>query len=113
VANLVGNAIKYSPPASRIEVALGPGEGKVAWLEVRDQGIGMTPEELERVFERFTRADRARERGTPGLGLGLYACRGIVTAHGGTIRMESEGPDRGTTVIVTLPTIDEDAADRE
>ena len=68
----------------------------------------MAPDELDRVFERFARTDRARQSGAAGLGLGLYACRGIVSAHGGTIVVSSDGYDRGTTVIVTLPTMDEE-----
>jgi signal transduction histidine kinase len=60
------------------------------------------------VFERFARTDRARRSGAAGLGLGLYACRGIVSAHGGTIVVTSDGYDRGTTVTVTLPTMDDD-----
>jgi signal transduction histidine kinase len=105
VANLVGNALKYSPADKQVVVAIHRGDGLIAQMEVRDEGTGMTPDELEISFERFARTDRARASGTPGLGLGLYACRGIVTAHGGTIVVESGGHDRGTTVIVTLPTI--------
>lgn len=108
VANLVGNALKYSPADQPVEVAIGPGEGPSARLAVHDRGIGMAPEELDRVFERFARTDRARRSGAAGLGLGLYACRGIVSAHGGTIVVTSDGYDRGTTVTVTLPTMDDD-----
>ncbi len=102
VANLLGNALKYSPPEETVTVLLRV-EADAAIMEVRDQGIGMTPDELDRVFERFARTERARQSGAGGLGLGLYACRGIVTAHGGSIEVESDGHDRGTTVVVTLP----------
>ena len=110
VANLVGNALKYSPADQPVVVTIGPGEGPTVRLEVRDNGIGMADDELERVFERFARTDRARQSGATGLGLGLYACRGIVTAHGGTIVVTSKGHDLGTTVVVTLPRL-EDLAD--
>ncbi|MEP6762364.1 MAG: HAMP domain-containing sensor histidine kinase [Sporichthyaceae bacterium] len=107
VANLVGNALKYSPAETPVEVTVGAGNGPTARLTVIDRGIGMAADELDRVFERFARTDRARQSGAAGLGLGLYACRGIVSAHGGTIVVTSDGPDRGTTVLVTLPTMDE------
>lgn len=111
VANLVGNSLKYSPAASEVVVGVGPGDGATARLEVRDVGIGMSADELGHVFERFVRTDRARKSGAAGLGLGLYACRGIVSIHGGTIVVESDGHDRGTRVIVTLPTLAEDAVE--
>jgi signal transduction histidine kinase len=104
----VGNALKYSPPATEVVVGVGPGEGPTARLEVRDLGLGMSEDDLDHVFERFARTDRARRSGAAGLGLGLYACRGIVTAHGGTIVVESDGHDLGTRVIVTLPTLTDD-----
>ena len=63
-----------------------------AQLEVRDHGMGLSTEEATSVFDRFVRADRARAQGIPGLGLGLYACRGIIAAHGGTIVLHSDGP---------------------
>lgn len=108
VSNLISNALKYSPGGSRIEIATGrAGEG-LAQLDVRDQGMGLTPEEAESVFDRFARAERARAQGIPGLGLGLYACRGIVAAHGGTMVLLSDGPGNGTTVVVTLPLIGDD-----
>jgi signal transduction histidine kinase len=110
VANLVGNALKYSGGPVLVRVEGGP--GAVARLTVLDQGLGMTEAELGAVFERFSRADRVRSEGIPGLGLGLYACRGIITAHGGTIQLHSDGQGKGTTVVVELPLIDdEDDAD--
>jgi two-component system phosphate regulon sensor histidine kinase PhoR len=110
VANLVGNALKYSGGPVLVRVEGGP--GAVARMTVLDQGLGMTEAELGAVFERFSRADRVRSEGIPGLGLGLYACRGIITAHGGTIQLHSDGQGKGTTVVVELPLIDdEDDAD--
>jgi signal transduction histidine kinase len=113
VTNLLNNALKYSPPATGVRVTVDEGDPGFARLTVSDQGIGMGSEELAAVFDRFTRAERARRTGAPGLGLGLYACRGIVTAHGGTISVESDGPDAGTTVIVQLPLLDGEAVDLE
>ena len=114
VANLVGNALKYSAADSPVEVRVLRGEDATAIdataiLEVRDHGIGMSGADLTRVFERFQRTDRARRSGATGLGLGLYACRGIVTAHRGMIVVESDGLDLGTTVTVRLPVLPEDA----
>lgn len=111
VANLVGNALKYSGPHEAVRVRVGPGGTGFARLTVSDDGLGMTEEEVGSVFERFVRADRARNAGIPGLGLGLYACRGIVAAHLGTIDLRSEGPGRGTTVIVELPLLADEPAD--
>jgi signal transduction histidine kinase len=71
----------------------------------------MAEVDLDRVFERFARTEQARQSGAAGLGLGLYACRGIVTAHGGTIVVQSDGEGLGTTVIVTLPTMEEGVDD--
>jgi signal transduction histidine kinase len=110
VVNLVGNALKYSGPDGLVRLKVGPGSSGMARLTVDDQGIGMTGDELAVVFDRFVRAEGGRRSGAPGLGLGLYACRGIVTAHGGSIELRSEGRGRGTTVIVELPLIDESGA---
>ena len=113
VANLLGNALKYSPVDEPVEISVSQGDGQTARLVVRDRGIGMADVDLDRVFERFARTDRARQSGAAGLGLGLYACRGIVTAHGGTIVVQSDGQDLGTTVVVTLPLIEEGLVDGE
>lgn len=109
VVNLVSNALKYSPEDGQVRVAVGPGRTGWARLTVADDGIGMSADELGSVFERFTRAERARRLGASGLGLGLYACRGIVTAHAGTIEVTSDGHGAGTTVVVELLLLDPDA----
>lgn len=99
---LVDNAIKYTPPpAGSISVSLRQ-DTTAAVFEVRDTGIGISPADLPRVFERFYRADRARSRDPGGTGLGLSIARWIVTEHGGTIELSST-PGRGTTASVRLP----------
>ena len=103
VINVVGNALKYSAPDGVVRVMISEEAGATARIEVTDQGLGLTEDELRTAFDRFVRADRARRRNIPGLGLGLYACRGIVNAHGGTIELSSPGPDLGTTVTIRLP----------
>ena len=106
IANLVGNALKYSPDGGPVEVVLGSPVAGYGRLAVSDHGVGLDPADLSRVFERFARSDQARSSGIPGMGLGLYACRGIVLAHGGTIELRSDGVGTGTTVIVDLPLMD-------
>jgi signal transduction histidine kinase len=108
--NLLGNALKYSPADQRVDVHID--EGRPGWvaLTVRDRGMGLSEEERARIFERFARAPRARDACIPGLGLGLYACRGIVAAHGGDIDVHSDGEGLGTTIIVELPLLQDDDA---
>ena len=96
--NLVDNAIKYGA-GKPISVTL-EREGELARLTVVDQGIGVAPEHLSRIFERFERA--VSERNYGGLGLGLYISRTIVESLGGTIQVRSE-PGRGATFLVELP----------
>jgi signal transduction histidine kinase len=111
VANLVGNALKYSPGGTEVMIVVGPGESDRARLIVRDRGLGMSREELDAVFGRFARADRVRRQGIPGLGLGLYACHGIVAAHGGTIVVTSDGAGQGAVVTVDLPLLNVDGVE--
>lgn len=98
---LVDNAVKYTPPGRRVSLGLTREEG-VASFVVRDTGIGISTEELPRVFERFYRADPARSRDPGGTGLGLPIARWIAEQHGGTLELES-APGRGTTATVRLP----------
>ncbi len=97
------NAIKFTPPEGRITVSARPLlEQSRVELVVRDTGIGIRPEDLPRIFERFWKADSSRQRDGEGSGLGLAIARHVVEAHGGSIRVVSE-PRRGATFIVELP----------
>jgi len=101
VANLLQNALRYTPPASPIEVRVEP-RVEHAELVVADHGPGVDPEHLEHVFERFYRAERSRTRESGGSGLGLSIVASIVAAHGGTVRVERT-PGGGASFIVDLP----------
>src|SRR5579859_3486335 len=126
IANLVENALRYTPKSGRIEVRVtGAPEGSgvqqagvavrsrnardpgvstdMAILTVADSGIGISPTDLPHVFERFYRADKARSRAHGGTGLGLSIAQFIVQAHGGSIEAASDGANRGSTFSVRLP----------
>lgn len=99
--NLVENAIRYTPPQGRIVVTLSR-EGGYARVTVADTGIGIPKEDLPKIFDRFYRADSAREIHPKGSGLGLSICRWIVHAHGGTIQVDST-PGLGTLFTLRFP----------
>jgi signal transduction histidine kinase len=103
-ANLIDNAIKYTPPGGRVDVALSRDEGR-AVLRVSDTGSGIPPEEVPRIWERLFRGDTSRaERG---LGLGLSLVKAIVEAHGGSVEVESTvGSGSRFTVSLPMPGID-------
>jgi PAS domain S-box-containing protein len=98
--NLINNAIKYSPDGGEIEVG-GYASDRTVSMYVRDQGVGITEADQERIFDRFYRVDGALSRKTQGTGLGLYLSKAIIEAHGGTMRVESE-PGKGSTFTFTL-----------
>lgn len=103
VDNLLSNAVKFTPPGGRIEVITEP--TTAGWvLAVADNGIGIPAREQELLFARFFRATNARQRGTPGSGLGLSVAKAIVELHGGTISVFSR-ESAGTTFTVTLPPV--------
>ena len=99
--NLMENAVKYTQQGGEIRVSLAR-VGKDALLTVSDNGQGISKENLDHVFERFYRVDKARSRDSGGTGLGLSIAQQIVTLHSGTIRAESE-EGKGASFIVTLP----------
>ena len=101
VDNLVSNAIKFTPAGGDVRVSVTPVNGVVR-LEVADTGIGIEPQEQQRLFERFFRASTASEHQIPGTGLGLYITRAIVEAHGGSIAVRSDLGE-GTSFSVELP----------
>lgn len=102
---LLDNAVKYTADGGRIELRLSTDDG-FAVAEVRDTGIGIAPEDITHIFDRFYRADRARSRETGGTGLGLAIGRWIAQAHGGEIRVQSE-PSKGSLFQVRLPLLRE------
>jgi signal transduction histidine kinase len=101
LGNLVGNAVKFTPPGGRVNVALTKTEAG-AQIEVTDTGVGIDPQELPRVFERFYRGSRAHEERGGGSGLGLAIAQSIVEMHGGRISISS-AVGQGTRVTVSLP----------
>lgn len=101
LVNLVENAIRYSEPATAVVVEAARGESDVV-IRVRDQGVGIAAEHLERIFERFYRVDRARSRRQGGTGLGLSIVRNAVEAQGGAVRAESKVGE-GSVFTITLP----------
>ncbi|OGO44141.1 MAG: hypothetical protein A2137_04640 [Chloroflexi bacterium RBG_16_58_8] len=100
LANLVDNAIKYSPENSTIKLSLFR-DGHWACLEVTDNGIGIAPEHLPHIFDRFYRTDKARSRASGGTGLGLAIVKGIAEQHGGRVSVTSQ-PGKGSTFTVWL-----------
>jgi signal transduction histidine kinase len=102
VGNLLANAIKFTPEGGRIEAAL-ERSGSRARVRILDTGIGIRPEFLPFIFERFRQADNTTTRKQKGLGLGLAIARHIVEMHGGSIEAASAGEGEGSTFTVTLP----------
>jgi len=99
--NLLDNAVKFTPPGGLISIEAEL-ENPYLRIEVKDNGVGIAPEHLSRVFERFYRIDKARSREAGGTGLGLAIVRQIVTAHQGKIEVESS-PEIGSTFRIFLP----------
>ncbi len=99
--NILDNAIKYTSAGGRIDIGL-VHQHQEAVITIRDTGIGIPPEHLARVFDRFYRVDKARSREQGGTGLGLSIARSIVAAHRGQIEIVST-PGQGTSCIISLP----------
>ena len=102
VWNLLANSVKFTPNGGHIEIAL-RAAGGYAELRVTDSGIGIDPDFLPYVFDRFRQANTSRTRIHGGLGLGLAIVRHLVESHGGTVHAESLGEEQGATFIVRLP----------
>lgn len=106
IGNLLDNAIKYTPPGGKVTLEIKGAEGGYARLRVRDNGVGISLDDLPRIFDRFYRGDPQMSNGRriqmPGAGLGLPIARDIIEAHGGLITVRST-PGVGTAVYFTLP----------
>lgn len=104
--NLLGNAMKFTPAGGWVKLISRQADGSAAGriiIQVRDNGIGVEPEVIARLFEPFEQADRSVTRRFGGLGLGLYIARQLVSLHGGTLTGASNSPERGATFTVQIP----------
>lgn len=102
LTNLISNAYKYTPDGGQIHIAVNGKSSRCLNISVSDTGVGISPEDQQKLFTKFFRADDPRVRDVPGTGLGLSITRSLVEIHGGEIWLQSE-PDRGTTFTFTLP----------
>ena len=105
IANLIDNAVKYTPDGGRIGVRVGI-DAEYALLEVSDTGVGIAPQLLPRVFDLFTQGERTLDRAQGGLGLGLTLVRRLVELHGGRVGAASRGVGHGATFSIRFPSID-------
>ena len=102
IVNLINNATKYTKPGGHIVVAVSSSSDQ-AMLEVRDDGVGLAPEMLGRVFELFTQVEGTLDRAKGGMGIGLTLVRSLIELHGGSVEAQSDGLGRGSTFRVHLP----------
>ncbi len=102
MTNLLTNALRYTPAPGRVEVSVARA-GEALAFQVRDTGVGIAPEDLPRVFERFYRVEKSRSRALGGSGIGLTISRALVEAMRGSIRAESAGVGKGSVFTFTLP----------
>ena len=105
-ANLLNNAIRFTPDGGQIRIRARLCEKEV-WVEIQDNGIGIPPEELENIFKEFYQVEDHLRRRHGGMGLGLAIARGIVRLHNGRIWAESQGENKGTTINVVLPHLED------
>ncbi len=102
IAALLSNAARFTEPGGQIALTVGR-EAELAVVRVRDNGIGMEPEMIDRVFDLFCQGDQGLARTAGGLGIGLTLARSLVRLHGGTIEVASDGPGKGSEFTVRLP----------
>ena len=109
--NLLSNAIKYSPQGGQIEVRLRANEADdTAMIYIRDNGIGIAPKDVPKLFDRFSRIQRKDTVAIPGSGLGLYIAHQIMETHGGTLTLQP-APGKGTIAEITVPLISEEVSE--
>jgi two-component system, OmpR family, sensor histidine kinase BaeS len=104
LTNLLDNALRYTAAPGRVCVKVASGGGRNVAISVSDTGVGILPEHLSRIFERFYRVDKSRSRAMGGSGIGLTIARALIEAMGGRLWAESPGAGRGATFTFTLPT---------
>jgi signal transduction histidine kinase/DNA-binding NarL/FixJ family response regulator len=104
VSNIIGNAVKYTPAGGKITISLSI-DADEAVLRVQDDGFGITPDLLPRVFDLFVQGERTLDRSQGGLGIGLTLVRRLINLHHGTVSVSSEGPNCGSLFTVRLPKV--------
>jgi signal transduction histidine kinase len=109
VSNILDNAIKYSGEDVNVRVRLETPDEKRVVLRVQDQGVGISPDDLKRIFKRFHRVSNRSLAHVKGTGLGLFIVKAIARKHGGNAFAESPGEGQGTTVVIELPRMDSPA----
>jgi two-component system, OmpR family, sensor histidine kinase SenX3 len=112
VSNILENAVKYSGDHIDVSVQLEVPDHKRVLLRVKDQGVGIAPEDLKRIFKRFHRVGNRTLAHIKGTGLGLFIVKSIAKKHGGTAFAESAGEGQGTTVIMELPRVEPSAGEQ-
>src|SRR6267378_1646871 len=103
VLNLISNACKFSRPGGAVKVGVGSDREGI-WLSVSDQGVGIAPQDVDRIFDRFVQVEASASRRAQGTGIGLSIVKQLVMLHGGRITVQSE-PDRGSTFVVHLSAV--------
>lgn len=113
VTNLLTNALRFGGDGEVALLLMADAPARIALVEVRDKGEGLTPEAIQHVFDPFYQAPQTLERSNGGLGLGLAIVRSVIQLHGGQVSAQSHGPGQGSSFSIVLPTIDApaDAAD--
>jgi PAS domain S-box-containing protein len=109
VVNLMTNAANYTPPGGRIELALRISASE-AIVSIVDNGIGIAPEMVARIFEPYQQATQSKDRATGGLGLGLTVCKRLMEMHGGSVEADSDGPGKGARFVARLALANSPAA---
>jgi PAS domain S-box-containing protein len=104
ISNLLNNAAKYTPQSGRISLSLEVQQSQVR-ISITDNGVGIAPELLPKVFDLFTQGERTPDRAQGGLGLGLALVKSITSLHGGTVHAKSDGIGKGSTFAIILPRI--------
>jgi len=112
VTNLVTNAVKYTPPGGSIKVRVTP-KGRTAVLSVEDDGLGIGPDLLPRIFDLFVQGQLPADRVQGGLGIGLTLVKRLTELHGGNVEAYSDGPGRGATVTASFPVATSSGPQRE
>ena len=112
VANILNNAAKYTPEGGEISLTTSVRVDQVS-IHVSDNGIGMTPQLAEHVFDLFAQAERTSDRSSGGLGLGLALVKSLVELHGGSVTCSSDGMNQGSTFYVTLPRLVQEVSDAQ